>query len=605
MTDILHLIEELLDISRKSTGGADLTAATGELLAQGLGADRWEFRRPGRPADRTAGDDPLEVPDHQDLTDADIEALLAASETRFLPAASGDRPSLLVVPVPAAEGAAGACLLSWDHPSSAGPLDPRSGRTLVMTISMISANETLRSRTGTMTREREKHLQEMWTLQEMNNALQGTLQLNRILKMILAGATTEMGLGFNRAALFLLNERTGLLQGMMGVGPDSAEEAEQIWESLSRHSDLSLSRQIELHAGNQPRESLFDARIKGMRIPVTPGGGTLSHCVTARTTERVEGPDHDPPPEIELSQRLSMSVFAATPIISRNQVFGLMVVDNIFDGKPITDYDLRLLSMFSGQAGLAIANAKEHRAHQRAAEELSIAREQLLQTERLALLGEIAAGLAHEIRNPLVTIGGFARRLEKKLLPPDPNQRYAGIIAGEVHRLEEFLDEILLFGKDRQPIKTPLQLNDIIRESVQLFSLNLSEAGITVRTILSDRLPTVNADASQLKQVFVNLFSNALDAMPEGGELTVESSFDHGPSTAAIVSVSDNGGGVEPEVLGNIFNPFYTTKSGGHGLGLALSQRIVTDHAGRLSVVNHPGRGLTFTISLPLPDSNN
>jgi signal transduction histidine kinase len=300
-----------------------------------------------------------------------------------------------------------------------------------------------------------------------------------------------------------------------------------------------------------------------------------------------------------------MSVFAATPIISRNQVFGLMVVDNIFDGKPITDYDLRLLAMFSGQAGLAIANSKEHRAHQRAAEELSIARDQLLQTERLALIGEIAAGLAHEIRNPLVTIGGFARRLEKKLLPPDPNQRYAGIIAGEVHRLEEFLDEILLFGKDRQPIKTPLQLNDIIRESVQLFSLNLSEAGITVRTILSDRLPTVNADASQLKQVFVNLFSNALDAMPEGGELAVESSFDHGPPTAAIVSVSDNGGGVEPEVLGNIFNPFYTTKSGGHGLGLALSQRIVTDHAGRLSVVNHPGRGLTFTISLPLPDSNN
>ena len=603
MTDIPHLIEELLDLSGKSADRSDLTAATGELLAKGLGADGWELRRPGSPADRTAGDDHLAVSDHRELTEADIEALLAASETRFSPAPSDDRPSLLVVPVPAAEGAAGAFLLSWSRPPSAIPLDPRSGRILVMTLSMIITNEALRSRTGTMTKEREKHLQELWTLQEMNNALRGTLQLNRILKMILAGATTEMGLGFNRAALFLLNERTGLLQGMMGVGPDSAEEAEQIWESLSRHSGLTLSRQIELHAGNQPRESLFDARVKGMRVPVVPGGGTLSHCVTARTTERVEGPDHAPPPEVELSQRLSMSVFAATPIISRDQVFGLMVVDNIFDGKPITDYDLRLLSMFSGQAGLAIANAKEHRAHRRAAEELSIARDQLLQTERLALLGEIAAGLAHEIRNPLVTIGGFARRLEKKLLPPDPNQRYAGIIAGEVHRLEEFLDEILLFGKDRQPIKSPLQLNDIIRESVHLFSVNLSEAGITVRTDLSDHLPTVNADANQLKQVFVNLFSNALDAMPGGGELAVESSCDYGPPTAATISVSDNGGGVEPEVLGNIFNPFYTTKSGGHGLGLALSQRIVTDHAGRLSVVNHPGRGLTFTITLPLPDS--
>jgi signal transduction histidine kinase len=605
VTDLHPLIEELLDLSRKSDGSSDLTAATGELLARGLGADRWVLRRPGSPGDKGAGHGSLEFPDRHELTDADIETLLAASETRFLPAESDDRPSLLVVPVPAAEGTAGACLLSWDSPLPASPLDPRSGRILLKALSTLISNEALRSRTGTMTRELKKHLQELWILQETNNALLGTLQLSRILKMILAGATTEMGLGFNRAALFLLNDRTGLLQGMMGVGPDSAEEAEQIWESLSRHSGLTLSRQIELHARNQPQESPFDALVKGIRIPVLPDGGTLSRCVTARTTERVEGPDHTPPPEAELSRRLSMSVFAATPIISRNQVFGLMVVDNIFDGKAITDSDLRLLSMFAGQAGLAIANAKDHRAHQRAAEELSIARDQLLQTERLALLGEIAAGLAHEIRNPLVTIGGFARRLEKKLSPSDSNQRYAGIIAGEVHRLEEFLDEILLFGKHRQPIKTPLQLNDIIRESVHLFSGNLTEAGITVRSGLSEHLPPLHADANQLKQVFVNLFSNALDAMPGGGELVVESRHNPGPPPAATVSVSDNGGGVEPEVLGNIFNPFYTTKSGGHGLGLALSQRIVTDHAGRLSVVNHPGRGLTFTITLPLSDSEN
>jgi signal transduction histidine kinase len=605
VTGIPPLVEEILGLSGKSDGSFDLTAATGEILAKGLGADHWELRWPGLSGDRAAGDDFLEIPGHRNLTDADIETLLAASETLFLSAESDDRPSLLVIPVPAAEGAAGACLLSWDRPLSASPLDPRSSRILLLTLSLLISNDTLRSRTGTMTKQREKHLRELWIIQETNNALRGTLQLNRILKMILAGATTEMGLGFNRAALFLLNERTGLLQGMMGVGPSSAEEAEQIWESLARHSGLSLSRQIELHARNQPRESLFDALVKGMRVPVLPDGGTLSRCVTARATELVEGPDHTPPPEAELARRLSMTVFAATPIISRNQVFGLMVVDNIFDGKPITDYDLRLLSMFAGQAGLAIANAKELRAHQRAAEELSSARDRLLQTERLALLGEIAAGLAHEIRNPLVTIGGFARRLEKKLSPSDPNQRYAGIIAGEVHRLEEFLNEILLFGKDRQPVKTPLQLNDIIRESVHLFSVNLSEAGITVRTNLSESLPPVNADAGQMKQVFVNLFSNALDAMPAGGELAVESSYDPGPPTAATVSVSDNGGGVDPEVLGNIFNPFYTTKSGGHGLGLALSQRIVTHHAGRLSVVNHPARGLTFTITLPLSDSSN
>jgi signal transduction histidine kinase len=257
--------------------------------------------------------------------------------------------------------------------------------------------------------------------------------------------------------------------------------------------------------------------------------------------------------------------------------------------------------MFANQAGLALAGAKAHRAHQRAAEELRAARDQLVQSERLAALGEIAANLAHEIRNPLVTIGGFARRLEKKFHGSDPSGRYAGIIASEVQRLEQFLDQVLLFGQDREPVLAAIHPEALIEDTLRLFSGLFEEAGIEVRRALPPGLPPLEADVNQLRQVFINLFSNAVDAMPEGGVLTLSGEIEPGPPAGVTITVSDSGGGMEPEELGNIFNPFFTTKSGGHGLGLSLSQRIISAHGGRITVENRLGKGLTFKLSLPLP----
>lgn len=467
-------------------------------------------------------------------------------------------------------------------------------------IALRVTNLILHCRAGNLVRERQERLRELWILQETSNALRGTIELDKILRMILAGATTELGLGFNRAALFLLNEKSGLLQGMLGVGPDSPEEAGRIWESLSGKADNNLSRQIERYAEYQPRRSLFNTRVKSIRIPLSTGAGALSRCVSTRDAVNVRDPHHDPPPERELIDRLSMTSFAATPIIARGRIFGVIAVDNLFDRRPISEDDLRLLVMFAGQAGLAIASARSHLAHRLATEELKSARDQLVQSERLAALGEIAASLAHEIRNPLVSIGGFARRLEKKLHGQEPDCRYAGIIADEVQRLEQFLEEILLFGQDRGPILKPVPLENVVDDAVSLFSRHFSETGIAVRKLLPPDLPRLMADAGQLRQVFINLFSNASDAMAGGGELTLTGTVEHGPPTCVIMSVADTGGGVEPEALGNMFNPFYTTKSGGHGLGLALTQRILSEHGGQITVRNRPGRGLTFVITLPL-----
>ena len=512
-----------------------------------------------------------------------------------LPLFSKDSPiGLITLWIPSA--VADSLPLRPDLSSEEGDFLSALGREIALRIT----NLVLHCRADNLVSERQKRLWELWVLQETSNALRGTVELDKILRMILAGATTGLGLGFNRAALFLLNEKSGLLQGMLGVGPDNPEEAGSIWESLSDTTETNLSKQIERYAEYQPRRSRFNTQVKSIRIPLSAGAGALSRCVSARDAVNVGGPDHDPPPERELIDRLSMTSFAATPIVARDHIFGVIAVDNIFDRRPITDDDLRLLVMFAGQAGLAIASARAHLAHRLATEELKTARDQLVQSERLAALGEIAASLAHEIRNPLVSIGGFARRLEKKLHGQEPNCRYAGIIAGEVQRLEQFLEEILLFGQDRRPTLRPVRLESVVDDTVRLFSRHFSETGIAVKKLLPPELPLLMADAGQLRQVFINLFSNASDAMAGGGELTLAVTVEHVPPTCVIMKVSDTGGGVEPEALGNIFNPFYTTKSGGHGLGLALTQRILSEHGGRIMVRNHPGRGLTFVITLPL-----
>lgn len=461
----------------------------------------------------------------------------------------------------------------------------------LMNLSLLRRSENLLA-------ERQNRLRELWILQETNNALRGTLEITRILKMILAGATVASGLGFNRAALLLLNEKTGLLQGMLGVGPDSREDAERIWSELSEEFDLPLARQIERYAETQPPSS-FDGLVKSIRIPLPERGGVISRCISDRIPVNVAEALPEFGPEGVVYRRLSLQAFAAVPIVARDRVFGVMIVDNRFDGKEITTENMRLLIMFAEQAGLAISNAREHRAHRRAAEDLRIARDQLVQTERLAVLGEVAASLAHEIRNPLVTIGGFARRLAGKLHEGDPNEKYASIIATEVERLESFLEEILLFGQERAPRMGPVDLPSIIDETVALYATGFAEAGIEVLQERDDNLPDVDADAGQLKQVFINLFTNALDVMPQGGTLRIALHRDGEAPDTIILSVEDSGGGVDPEVLGSIFNPFFTTKSGGHGLGLSLTQRIVTAHGGRINVRNSPGEGLAFLIGLP------
>jgi two-component system sensor kinase FixL len=224
-------------------------------------------------------------------------------------------------------------------------------------------------------------------------------------------------------------------------------------------------------------------------------------------------------------------------------------------------------------------------------------KDRMLQTERLAAVGNTVAHIAHEIKNPLLIIGGFARQLLKTPGLDDQARRKLSIMAEEVIHLEDMVAEMRDFVR-RPPVqKRPGQLAAAIQAALELFQDTLAAHHITVRRVEETPLPPVSFDPQQLHQVLINVMKNALEAMPRGGEVTVRSRV---RGTQAEISVTDTGEGMSPAVVGQIFQPYFTTKEKGTGLGLAICQNIIQEHGGRLVAESTPGQGSTFTIQLPL-----
>ena len=225
--------------------------------------------------------------------------------------------------------------------------------------------------------------------------------------------------------------------------------------------------------------------------------------------------------------------------------------------------------------------------------------EKLLQSERLAALGQMAAHISHEVKNPLVVIGGMARQVLKTAAEMMPKSvEKLQIIVEEIRRLEEFLAEVGSFAKFSEPRKCPIDLNSLIREMGLKLEANLQENHIKLVVNLDPNLPQVQFDPLLLRQVLLNIAKNAIEAMPAGGTLTFASGWDQ---DRVLVRISDSGEGIAPEIIDKIFQPFYSTKPKGSGLGLAISQTIVTAHQGEIRVESQPQRGTDMTVFLPAP----
>jgi two-component system NtrC family sensor kinase len=223
---------------------------------------------------------------------------------------------------------------------------------------------------------------------------------------------------------------------------------------------------------------------------------------------------------------------------------------------------------------------------------------QLHRSEKLASLGRLAAGVAHEINNPLTGVLTFSHLLKEKPNMDDQDRQDLDLIIHETTRAAEIVRGLLDFARERAVIKEPLNLNEVIGRTVRLIRNQKLFDRIVIEEDLAGDLPEIEGDTNQLQQVLLNLSLNACEAMPSGGTLTIRTqSADRG----VIVNLSDTGCGIQPEHLERIFEPFFTTKpvGKGTGLGLSVSYGIVQQHGGAIELESEPGRGTTFIMIFP------
>jgi signal transduction histidine kinase len=296
----------------------------------------------------------------------------------------------------------------------------------------------------------------------------------------------------------------------------------------------------------------------------------------------------------------------AVPLVARSELLGAIYVDTQLSTGLFGEDELRLLEAMASQAAMAIRGAKLYDDMCRSNEQLRTAlgqlrdaQNQLVQAERLAAVGRLAAGVAHELRNPLMVMRNSLYYLDRLLAmgktdSPDVWRRYIAKMDSEIDRQSKIINDLLFFSRNRPRTLTQVDLNAVLSEVLMRTSMPES---VQVREELQADLPELRADADQLQQVFINLIVNAVQAMAEGGTLTVVTrSTEH----HVEVEVADTGAGISEENQARLFQPFFTTKERGIGLGLSVSHSIVEAHRGSITVESALGKGTRFCVKLPL-----
>jgi signal transduction histidine kinase len=228
--------------------------------------------------------------------------------------------------------------------------------------------------------------------------------------------------------------------------------------------------------------------------------------------------------------------------------------------------------------------------------------EQLRRADRLSALGELSAGLAHEIRNPLGSIEGAMQILRRPELPMETRQEFGDLGQKEVNRLKGLLTNFLDFARPQAPRRSPTEPLQLLESVGRLAAETAKMSGVQVRIESADGVPAIALDPEQMKQVLLNLVINAIQAMPAGGEVVLRTVS---KTDKVILEVQDEGTGIPPEDLERVFNPFVTARPGGTGLGLSIAYQIVSQHEGHIAALRNPGRGMTFRVTLPLGSEAN
>ena len=315
-------------------------------------------------------------------------------------------------------------------------------------------------------------------------------------------------------------------------------------------------------------------------------------------------------PDTQIDKRFSFKVDSITgfktksiialPIKNRGRLIGVLEALNKRGGRPFGHEDLEALTIVVNQIGIAMVNAKLYERLQEkfslTQAELKRTQEQLLRSERLAALGQLSQGVAHEVRNPIMSIGGFARRIKNKLHPDDRLVAYVDIILSETDRLETMVKEVERYTSVPDAVIRPVKVSTLLHNALSVWKKKHRVDNLEINLQTPPEDPIVSVDKEQMAQAVTELLCNSAEAMPDGGSISISARWE---SNWLAISVKDNGPGIAPEDLPRIFDPFFTAKTKGAGLGLTTVNRIVTNHGGKVKVSSKTGAGTEVKLRVP------
>ena len=438
---------------------------------------------------------------------------------------------------------------------------------------------------------------------KMNSAYLSITVLDEILQAILVGITAEEGLKFNRAFLALFDESGRILEGRLAIGPGCREDAGRIWQEM-RDSNLRFHDIIDSIKDHCFQEDSEVNRIaRALRVEADDTNHPLIQAVTERRTINVVNGQSDREVPLELIGLLEEDCFVVVPLYSPSRSLGVIIADQFVTGERIDSELIHALESFASQASLAIEHCRLYTAMEQKIHELETVtheleknKDLLVEAERYSAVGHMATQLAHNIRNPITSIGGTARLLARKTDDPEW-LKFLNMMTREAAKIENTVEDLFNFVEQVVLEKEKLPLYPLINKLLMLYYNTMQKQGIKYQLILPDDEPTVEVDPRLMRQVFVHLIRNAVEAMPEGGQLDIK--VELAPEQVCI-TVRDSGAGIAGPVLERAMDPFYTTKTFGAGIGLALVKRIVRDHDGVLEIRKLNTGGTEATVTLPM-----
>jgi PAS domain S-box-containing protein len=339
-----------------------------------------------------------------------------------------------------------------------------------------------------------------------------------------------------------------------------------------------------------------------------PGDGLLGQTLLDGETRLVDNYLRSQDPYVDYMIEEGLHTTAYIPLSTKGKLMGVMCVSSHYPVALAGEY-IEFLTAIGNQIGVAVDNANLYENIKRAYEDLKDAQEQIVQTEKLASLGKLAATIAHEINNPLAAVLTYIRLMIKlkdrdRFTPErlEDISRYLATMESETARCGEIVKNLLAFSRQSEIKIKSSSIMDIIDRALVIIAHDLEIKGIRLRKNIDPDLPKVQCDFQQIQQALLNLMYNASDAMIDGGTLTVAANRKAGAERFLDVMVSDTGCGITEEDKEKIFDPFFTTKDKGKGVGLGLSvvYGIIARHNGTIEVESEPGKGSTFKVSLPL-----